>query len=286
MSSSDSSLTDFSNRENWVWYLLIALGVVFVIALIPAIFWLILVGLFHPRDPSALKLNEVGDSFGIANAMVSGLAFAAIVVSLYQQGKDLGIQKASLAQSIKEMNKTAEATERMAVAQKDSNVIAALQLYRDYNEQIEEIRSVLSNQSADPDLWRGRFDIAENRFRIGELYAELSGKDNSRELMFDIEDIASVVNFFLIEWRDFIDTVEWDRGSSVIDSTPIPPSDNMKEAVTLLSVSLPGSVASSKQEALFGKIRAELVDERVPTEAVGELLTELWTVFVSLIQST
>ncbi|MFC0526818.1 DUF6082 family protein [Phytohabitans kaempferiae] len=63
---------------------------------------------------------NVGDSFGVVNAIVSGLALAALVVTLWLQSRELALQRAELAmqreslnQSRVELHRSAEASLRM-----------------------------------------------------------------------------------------------------------------------------------------------------------------------------
>lgn len=81
------------------------------------------------------RLSEFGDSYGIANAIVTTLAFVALIYTLRMQREDLDTQQALLMESIKEMNQTAEATAKLANEQETSNrlvqnanKLAALQL--------------------------------------------------------------------------------------------------------------------------------------------------------------
>ncbi|MDQ7908425.1 DUF6082 family protein [Phytohabitans sp. ZYX-F-186] len=63
---------------------------------------------------------NVGDSFGVVNAVVSGLALAALIVTLWLQSRELALQRAELAmqreslnQSRVELHRSAEASLRM-----------------------------------------------------------------------------------------------------------------------------------------------------------------------------
>lgn len=63
---------------------------------------------------------NVGDSFGVVNAIVSGLALAALIVTLWLQSRELALQRSELAmqrealnQSRDELHRSAEASLRM-----------------------------------------------------------------------------------------------------------------------------------------------------------------------------
>jgi hypothetical protein len=59
---------------------------------------------------------DVGDSFGVMNAIVSGLALAALVATLWLQSRELALQRTELAMQRKSLNQSREELHRSAEA--------------------------------------------------------------------------------------------------------------------------------------------------------------------------
>lgn len=57
-----------------------------------------------------------GDSFGFANALFSGLAFAGVIITLFRQGTELKLQQEELKATRDELRRTAEAHEQSLIA--------------------------------------------------------------------------------------------------------------------------------------------------------------------------
>lgn len=117
----------------WLVGAIVVSGTVF---LLPILIW---IGIrFLPWTTEPLRfpatLAEFGDSYGVANAIVSGLAFAAIVVSLILQRNDLATNQKHLEASLQEMAQTSESTKELAQSQRQSNELAAFDQWRALSE--------------------------------------------------------------------------------------------------------------------------------------------------------
>lgn len=63
-----------------------------------------LLNLFYLKDFSESVRGTYGDMFGVVNALFSGLAFAGIIVTIYLQTKELGLQRSELSDTRMEFN--------------------------------------------------------------------------------------------------------------------------------------------------------------------------------------
>ncbi|MCA9138151.1 MAG: hypothetical protein KDB00_15375 [Planctomycetales bacterium] len=107
-----------------------------------------------PAEPFGFpsELNALGDSFGLANVLVSGFAFIALIItiqqqreSLEQQRKDVRINQEHLQQSIKEMSQTAESTKELAQSQVMANQLAAFERCTDLVDRIDRSSNQMPN---------------------------------------------------------------------------------------------------------------------------------------------
>ncbi|MDM4015289.1 hypothetical protein [Roseiconus lacunae] len=117
------------------------IGITITILVFPVLLWAILYLLTVPSStPLAFptSLNELGDSFGFVNAIVSALAFAAIVVSLYYQRTDLATNQRHLEATLEEMAQTSESTKELAASQRSTNELAAYEQWRSLSESLTE----------------------------------------------------------------------------------------------------------------------------------------------------
>ncbi len=91
--------------ENPVWLLLLLLG----LGLLP-VFVTILLSFFSDlKNWRVLDPNEIGDTFGFLNALMSSLAFIGVLATLWMQRKELKIQQQIMKDNHKEMEKSAAA---------------------------------------------------------------------------------------------------------------------------------------------------------------------------------
>src|SRR5215475_2921037 len=101
-----------TNKSRWRWYILAGITfAVFVITI--ALNWLLL------QDHAWEARSSFGDMFGVANAIFSGLAFAALIVTLLMQKEELELQRSELQDTRTELTRTAEAQEKSEKALND-----------------------------------------------------------------------------------------------------------------------------------------------------------------------
>jgi len=98
--------------------------------------------------------NEIGDSFGMVNALFSGLAFAFIVYTSWMQRKELQLQRIELKQTRKEI---AQATE----AHKKHVELVQLQIDNQREQLLREFKPDLRIK---PQLWS--FEDPDTEFRF------------------------------------------------------------------------------------------------------------------------
>lgn len=70
--------------------------------------------------------GQFGDMFGFANALFSGLAFTALVVSLAMQRKELAMQRVEIAEARQEMARQSRSMEEQAESMREQAQIALL----------------------------------------------------------------------------------------------------------------------------------------------------------------
>lgn len=73
-----------------------------------AVLWLANLGALWAFGPDWQIRGQVGDSFGSINALFSGLAFAALIVTIWMQRHELALQREELALQREEMAKSRE----------------------------------------------------------------------------------------------------------------------------------------------------------------------------------
>ncbi len=81
----------------WPFWLILALAV---------IFWLLLVMEWFPWWSTKNQGGQFGDSFGVVNALFSGLAFAGVIFAILLQQKELKLQREELELQRKELEDT------------------------------------------------------------------------------------------------------------------------------------------------------------------------------------
>lgn len=95
-----------TRSTHWLIFLGIAAVVVLVWASYP--YW---VSLKFPSNDWAVR-GQFGDSFGALNTLFSGMAFAALVVAVILQTKELSLQRQELQETREELRRSADAQER------------------------------------------------------------------------------------------------------------------------------------------------------------------------------
>ncbi len=69
--------------------------------------------------PELSKRGQFGDTFGAANALFSGLAFAGVIVALFMQRRELELQRKELELQRGEVKLTRDELQRAAAAQQE-----------------------------------------------------------------------------------------------------------------------------------------------------------------------
>ncbi len=119
--------------------------------------------------------GTIGDSFGMTNALFSGLAFAGVVYAILLQRQELALQREELQLTRAELSKSAKAQEQSADTQRQLaqlNAYTALLTYK-----LSEIREALENATSrsDPEFrsqWVKRYhEVRKEAVRI-EAYIE------------------------------------------------------------------------------------------------------------------
>jgi len=105
-----------------------------------------------------------GDSFGIVNALFTGLAFSGLIVTIMLQYEEIKIQQQDLLESRQQFARSADAQERTA------RLAAASELLKEYNEYIKIIEieiTVDENRKFDN---TSAMDILEQSVRESAYY--------------------------------------------------------------------------------------------------------------------
>jgi len=128
----------------------IIIGLVFFIIFSYAV---LLVALSWPIENwSVGSAGMFGDSFGVINSLFSGLAFAAIVITILLQREELKIQHQELKLQHKELVRSSAAQETSA------RLIAATELLSHYKNNISTTVDILNDKSG-----ATTFEIREDR---------------------------------------------------------------------------------------------------------------------------
>lgn len=120
------------------------------------------------------KANEFGDSFGMANALFSALAFAFLIVTAIMQKKELELQR-------KELNETRKELKKSAKAQDESQKALTLQV------SIMARQSLLSSYQS---LYQANIQIHDNS--ISPITKE-KAKNFAKEYLVKIETIIKEI---------------------------------------------------------------------------------------------
>lgn len=146
--------------------------------IVAAVFVLLILGgviVFFMGESWSIR-GTIGDSFGMTNALFSGLAFAGVVYAILLQREELSLQREELRLTRDELSKSAKAQQQSAETQRQLaqlNAYTALMTYKlsETREALENARSV----SDSPEFraqWAKRFqDVRKECVRI-EAYIE------------------------------------------------------------------------------------------------------------------
>lgn len=152
-------------------------GIAIVLTVVIVGLWTILGVLNVRRFSSYAEAGTYGDSFGLVNSLFSGLALAGVVLTIYLQTKELGLQRQELEDTREELRKSAEAQERLVAL----NTLAALaqyyvSLYRDDRRRYEtEYRAKLAlgvDAGSKTIAYKAKFAMDQ----LESLYQNLTGK--------------------------------------------------------------------------------------------------------------
>ena len=144
--------TDEQFNENgsfsWSTISLIFLLVLVVGLLIGVVPWVTF--LIRPEWAAAFpdKAGLWGDSFGFVNALLSALAFAGVLVTLWMQRRELQLQRLEMKLTRKELETTREEHRRMAKAQEESENRLFLAAYMNALDSLRQLSQW--RMSADP----------------------------------------------------------------------------------------------------------------------------------------
>jgi len=136
----EDSLQGREQKTHWWLFILAA---VIVIGVVIVYRWLLLeyFSVIVPMDQQkALGPGTFGDAFGVVNTLFSGLAFAALVFTIYQQNRqlktqseelalqrhELALQRDELEETRKELKRSADAQERSEKAMAEQAEFSAL----------------------------------------------------------------------------------------------------------------------------------------------------------------
>ena len=117
---------------------------------------------------------QIGDSFGLLNALYSALAFAGLVYAILLQRQELGLQREAISQNRKELAKAAESQELAAKTQRDSallNTYTALLTCKN-SEISESLRIIHASSQKSTKLQRGE-EFIELTTERSEILSEI-----------------------------------------------------------------------------------------------------------------
>jgi hypothetical protein len=160
------------------------------------VFWTIFIWLIYPvvmiyliKDPA--ERGQFGDTFGALNTLFSGLAFVAVIYTMYLQGLQLDLQRRDLLMNREELHKSVDANRMAAESLKEqihtqllaAQITACGMLLESYNEQIQE-REELEEESRPlrtRDLHELRTDRQKLQDKLHKLLAsiELTNGDSA-----------------------------------------------------------------------------------------------------------
>lgn len=142
-----------------------------------------------------------GDQFGGLNAIISGLAFAALYISLQLQRQDLKLQRKDLALQLKEMREARKEAEEQTQQFKEQVKIGKRAQFNDnFYRRLELLKSLSNNvafdgSSTDMDgteiIREQSGSLAWKNFHLMVMRA-LSGKDNIQSFIYHTEALTAI----------------------------------------------------------------------------------------------
>jgi len=115
-------------------------GIVLLLDFLLVGVFLFLTNLLEGFSWSVEKAGAFGDIFGAVNALVSGLAFVALVITLLMQGRDLRLQQRTLIASLDETKKSVGIFEEQLAVAAQASLLSVLPTL--CNSTLREIRQV------------------------------------------------------------------------------------------------------------------------------------------------
>lgn len=110
------------------------------------------------------NLGTFGDSFGVVNALFTGLTFSGLIITLLQQREEIKIQKEDLLDSRKEFKRSADAQEKTA------RLTAFSDLLKEYNEKIKILDIRISEGEKQHNANRTQVDLLRNELYNSKPY--------------------------------------------------------------------------------------------------------------------
>lgn len=152
------------------------------------------------------KIAQIGDAFGIINALFSALALAAIIYSILLQRKDLNLQREELALTRKEQAEQTKQFEKMATLDEIQLLDAAMFEYLNAAKILKE--QLKNNKIAQ--IHNTLVELIKNT-NVKKLTADEQYSTNVREicnkLRYTFEEISSWANV-LNNWFDRVDSIK------------------------------------------------------------------------------
>ena len=151
-----------SDKDFFRWWkiTLVFLAVLLFGLLIGAVPWLVFMVRPSWADAFPDKAGLWGDSFGFVNALLSALAFAGVLVTLWMQRRELQLQRDELALTRQELEMTRIEHRRVAQAQEESENRLFLAAYMNALESLRQLSQW--RMSADPAVTRtATFPVVE-----------------------------------------------------------------------------------------------------------------------------
>lgn len=130
---------------------------------------------FVPSGPTVR--GQVGDAFGVVNALFSGLALAGVVLAILMQREELQLQRDELRETRAELSRTAQAQEQSRDALLRQH--RAMLLSAAINAQAARVAATLARAKSNP-LGAGVWDMYEKELRaLDELVKRIGGEHDA-----------------------------------------------------------------------------------------------------------
>jgi len=161
----------------------------------------------HNLMPSADSPGVFGDQFGSINSLFTGLAFVALLFTIYQQSHDLKIQQSDLALSLEEMRKSADAQTAQVRINTLSSLLSSLPLL--IREEENRVNHIASSSTIGSDFTATELEgktLDELKYSLSHFQAGLSA---DRTRLSDLEERVVAINkdIATIDERNLSDTI-------------------------------------------------------------------------------